>query len=107
MTALEQGTGVRVGHVDEIPVGEGRAFAVDGAQVAVFRHRDGHLSALDAVCPHAGGPLADGQIDARVVICPLHQNTFDLVTGDCLTGAPPVRAWPCRVADDGSVLVGG
>lgn len=48
-----------LGPVDQIPLGEGRAFAVDGEQVAVFRLRDGSLRALGAVCPHRGGPIAD------------------------------------------------
>ena len=66
------------------PPGEGRA-ALDGEQVAVFRLRDGSLRAVSAVCPHRGGPIADGQIDDRVVLCPLHLNAFNLATGECLT----------------------
>ena len=54
---------VNLGPVDEIPLGEGRTFDVDGEQVAVFRLRDGSVCAVGAVCPHRGGPLADGQID--------------------------------------------
>ena len=42
--------------------------------------------ALDAVCPHRGGPLADGQTDADVVVCPLHAHVFDLGTGACRSG---------------------
>ncbi|HXO51656.1 MAG TPA: Rieske (2Fe-2S) protein, partial [Mycobacterium sp.] len=34
-------TDVVVGSVDEIPVGEGRTFSIDGEQIAVFRLRDG------------------------------------------------------------------
>ena len=68
-------------NVDDIPVGEGRAFAVGNEQVALFRLRDGTLRALDAVCPHRGGPLADGLIDGNVVVCPLHGYTYDLRTG--------------------------
>lgn len=52
-------TGVSVGTLDDIPVGEGLAFAVDGEQVAVFRLGDRTLRALGAVGPHRGGPLAD------------------------------------------------
>lgn len=74
-------TEVTVGTIDDIPIGEGRAFAVDGEQVAVFRLRDGTLRALGAICPHRGGPLADGLIDDRVVVCPLHGYTYDLCTG--------------------------
>lgn len=86
------GTGTHVlGPVDQIPPGEGRAFAVDGEQIAVFRLRDGSLRALAAVCPHRGGPIADGTIDNEVVICPLHQHAFELATGCSTTGAEPLR----------------
>jgi len=67
--------------VDEIPVGEGRTLAVGDTQVAVFRLRSGALRALAAVCPHLGGPLADGLLDETVVVCPLHGRSYDLVTG--------------------------
>lgn len=82
-----------LGPVNQIPFGEGRAFGVDGEQVAVFRLRDGTLRALSAVCPHRGGPIADGTIDRHVVLCPLHQHTFDLETGCSSTGAEPLRAY--------------
>ena len=97
---------VRVGHLEEIPPGEGRAYVVGGEQVAVFRHRSGRLSAVQAWCPHAGGPLADGQIDEAVVVCPLHLYAWNLATGESTSGQPPVRVHPCRLGADGSVLVG-
>ena len=87
-------TGTHVlGPVDQIPLGEGRAFAVDGEQVAVFRLRDGSLRALGAVCPHRGGPIADGTIDNEVVICPLHQHAFELATGCSTTGAESLSVY--------------
>ncbi|MDY6996064.1 MAG: nitrite reductase small subunit NirD [Actinomycetota bacterium] len=91
---------VEVGKLDEVPVGEGRTFAVDGAQIAVFRLRDGSLRAIDAVCPHRGGPLADGLADDRVVVCPLHNHTFDLCTGSEASGAEmSVRAYSVEAVD--------
>jgi nitrite reductase/ring-hydroxylating ferredoxin subunit len=95
----------RLCHVDDIPVGEGRAYPVGDDQVSVFRLRDGRLRALSAVCPHAGGPIADGQIDNHVVICPLHQHVYELDTGHCRTGQPPLRTYPVRVDDTGHVLL--
>jgi nitrite reductase (NADH) small subunit len=82
-----------LGPVDEIPLGEGRAYAVGAEMIAVFRLRDGSLRAVSAVCPHKGGPLADGQIDTRVVVCPLHLNAFDLATGCSTTGQPSLTVY--------------
>ncbi|MHA0287840.1 nitrite reductase small subunit NirD [Mycobacterium sp. C3-094] len=91
---------VEVGRLDEIPVGEGRTFAVDGRQVAVFRLRDDSLRALDAVCPHRGGPLADGLTDDCVVVCPLHGYAYDLSTGAETSGTDlAVRSYPVQVSD--------
>ena len=67
--------------------------------MAVFRLRDGTVRALDAVCPHRGGPLADGQTDAEVVVCPLHAHVFDLSTGACRSGQSDVASYPARVED--------
>jgi nitrite reductase/ring-hydroxylating ferredoxin subunit len=93
-----------LGPVDQIPIGEGRAFDVGGEQVAVFRLRDGSLRALSAVCPHRGGPIADGQIDDRIVLCPLHLNAFDLATGCSITGEQPLRRFDVTVTDDEIIL---
>ncbi|MFI7600017.1 Rieske (2Fe-2S) protein [Actinoplanes sp. NPDC049681] len=95
----------RLGPVDQIPFGEGRAFAVEGEMVAVFRLRDGSLRALSAVCPHKGGPLADGQIDSKVVVCPLHLNAFDLTTGCSLSGQPDLTVYPVAVDDEGHIVI--
>jgi nitrite reductase/ring-hydroxylating ferredoxin subunit len=94
-----------LGPLTDIPVGEGRAYAVAGQQIAVFRSRDGTVYALQAVCPHAGGPLADGLLDARVVVCPLHNNAFELATGQSVTGQPAVRRYPVEVDETGRITV--
>ena len=95
---------VTVGRVDEIPVGEGRTFAVGGEQIAVYRMRDGTLRALGAVCPHRDGPLADGLTDDDSVVCPLHGRTYDLISGAETTGSGQgVCSHPVRLEDDGSI----
>lgn len=95
----------RIGPGDDIPPGEGRAYPVAGELVAVFRLTSGQLRAVSAVCPHAGGPLADGLIDAEVVVCPLHQHVFELATGCSRTGQPALRSYPVRQDRDGVVWV--
>ena len=94
-----------IGSIHDIPPGEGRTYAVDGDMIAVFRLRDGSVRALSAVCPHQGGPLADGQIDLRQVVCPLHLNAWDLATGCSLSGLAPVAVFEVHVADD-QILLG-
>lgn len=92
--------------LDDIPPGEGRAFGVGGRQIAVFRLRDNTIRALDAVCPHQGGPLADGLVDARVVVCPLHNHTFDLCSGaETAFGGVATASYPVRVDDSSTIHV--
>ena len=98
------GTEHVVGRVAEIPPGEGRAFVAGGTQVAVFRLRDGSLHATQAACPHAGGPLADGQSDVDVLVCPLHQYAYRWADGASTSGAAPIRMFPVREVD-GEVVV--
>jgi nitrite reductase (NADH) small subunit len=82
---------IRVCSVQDIPPGEGRAVTVAGRRIAIF-HTAERWYALDAVCPHLDGPLADGIVADRTVICPLHERRFDLATGEALTAGPCVTA---------------
>ncbi|MGH3988641.1 MAG: Rieske (2Fe-2S) protein [Pseudonocardiaceae bacterium] len=90
----------RLGPIDQIPVGEGRSFAVGDEQVAVFRARGGGLHALQEICPHRGGPLADGV----QVVCPLHNHAFRLADGYCTTGQWSVQTYQVAVEDGDVVL---
>ena len=70
----------------------------------MFRKRDGSLPAVSAACAHKGGPIADGQIDNKVVLCPLHLNAFELDTGCSTTSAAPLRTYRVDI-DDGQIVV--
>ncbi|WP_369259737.1 Rieske (2Fe-2S) protein [Geodermatophilus amargosae] len=95
------GRAYAVARAEDVPPGEGRAFVVAGdVQVAVFRLRDGSLHATQAACPHAGGPLADGQTDPDVLVCPLHLYGFRWSDGASTGGVGrPVRLYPVRDVD--------
>ena len=73
---------VRIGTEDDVPLLEGRSVAIGDRRVAVFKLPDGAWAAIDAACPHAGGPLADGIVADSCVTCPLHNRRFDLTTGE-------------------------
>ncbi|MGI8458423.1 MAG: Rieske (2Fe-2S) protein [Propionibacteriaceae bacterium] len=106
LAASGLGAGVRLGPLEQIPPSEARTFEVGGEQIAVFRLRSGTLRAVSAVCPHRGGPIADGQCDEHVVLCPLHLNAFDLVTGCSTTGAAPLSSYPVELTAGGEIVVG-
>lgn len=82
--STRQGGLVRVCSADDVPLGEGRALTLAGRRIALF-HAEGGWYAIDGDCPHKGGPLADGILADRSVICPLHERRFDLETGEALT----------------------
>ena len=63
------------------------------------------LQVVDAVCPHKGGPIADGQSDGRVVLCPLHLTAFDLQTGCAVGAGYALATYPAQVDEAGHVLV--
>jgi nitrite reductase (NADH) small subunit len=87
----------RLGRIDDIPEGAGREFVVADRIVAVFRQGDA-VFALDGICPHAGGPLAEGTLQGGVVTCPWHGWQFDLSTGrHCLTPQICQECFPVRV----------
>jgi nitrite reductase (NADH) small subunit len=95
-----------LGPLDRIPVGEGRAFELGARRVAVFRTRGGELHATQATCPHRGGPLADGLLGERCVVCPLHGHRFDLATGSAAGHAcGPIETYEASVGNDGRVRV--
>lgn len=87
--------------LDDLPVGLGRAFEVDGKPIAIFRTRAGRIFAVDGVCPHKGGPLADGMLAGDSVVCPYHAFRFEGATGACdQPGICDIASYPVEVTDD-------
>ena len=80
----------RVADVAEIPDPGKTLVEVDGEMVALF-HVEGSFYALDDVCTHDGGPLADGELRDHKISCPRHGAKFDIRTGAALT-MPAIRA---------------
>ena len=105
-TQVTRSRTVTLGPVDAIPLGEGRAFVVDGEAVAVFRTRAGGLFATQAFCPHRRGPLADGLVGRTTVLCPLHSFAFDLASGRSQSGAcADLRCYSVSTAASGEILL--
>jgi nitrite reductase (NADH) small subunit len=88
-----------------LPVGEGRNFDARGEKIAVFRTRAGGVFAVQAACPHRGGPLADGLLGGTTLICPLHAWKFDVSTGHVLFGDCGIKTYPVKVDDSDQIVL--
>ncbi len=87
----------RLTGVSDVPIGTGKEFVVGGRIVALFHLEDGFY-ALDGICPHAGGPLAQGAIHGHVVTCPWHGWQFDVTSGrHCLNAQLCQPAFPVSI----------
>ena len=82
---------------------EGRLLVAGGRAIALFLTAAGPR-AIDARCPHAGGPLEDGIVSGTRVTCPLHLRHVDLDTGTVDDCAERVRCYPARITGDGVVV---
>ena len=57
------------------------------------------------VCPPKQGPLPDGLLGGPLLVCPLHDRTFDLRAGESLTGDFRLLTYPGRQAVDGQIML--
>ena len=71
---------VKVAAASALPPGQVMEAEVNGNTYAVCNVA-GELRAFDGVCPHAGGPLGQGNIEDGRLICPWHAWEYDGLTG--------------------------
>lgn len=85
----------------ETPDGDFAFEALVGERiVAVFRH-EGNWFAIDAMCSHQGGPLAEGTVKDGCVTCPWHGWQYDLATGIQLINRQPLQeTFPVRLNEN-------
>lgn len=72
----------RVGSVSALRSGQPVGGTVEGKEVAVFAVADGFV-ATSGICPHAQGPLCEGEVDGHTLTCPWHGWQFSLDSGVC------------------------
>ncbi|MGO3889944.1 MAG: non-heme iron oxygenase ferredoxin subunit [Paenalcaligenes sp.] len=80
----------------------------EGAAVCLYLLEDGSVHASQDLCTHGNASLSEGYIENGAIECPLHQGTFDILTGEALT-APcklPLRVYHVKVEED-RIYLGG
>ncbi len=91
----------KVAELDDLPDGRVRTVTVGRHSLALTRVGD-RYGALDNHCPHQGGPLGEGSIEAGLLRCPWHGYDYDPLTGKPPAGFSDAPAcFPVEVRADG------
>ena len=101
MSETRTGGFVTVAKVGEIPEGGIKVVRLGDQSLALFHVETGYY-ALEDVCTHDGGPLAEGVLEGHEIECPRHGARFDVRTG-AVTSLPamvPVPRYEVRVVGD-------
>jgi nitrite reductase/ring-hydroxylating ferredoxin subunit len=69
-----------IASIHEVPAGKMKHFEVDGKEILIA-NIDGKIYALSDRCGHANASLSRGNLNGKVVTCPLHGARFDVTTG--------------------------
>ena len=95
---------VRVLAAAELAAGQCRELVVGGRPVALY-NVEGTFYATGNVCLHRGGPLGQGMLEGRSVMCPWHAWTWDVATGEnTANGELKIPSYEVKV-EDGAVFV--
>ena len=93
-----------VAKLADLPPGKAKQVVAQGAVLALY-NVGGTVYATDGTCLHRGGPLGEGDLDGRIVTCPLHGWTYDVTSGQSHVN-PMARLRTFRVVvEDGEVKV--
>ena len=95
---------VKVADVKDIRPSQMKEVQVDGNDICIV-NVEGKYFAINNVCTHEGGPLADGTLDGYEVECPWHGSKFDVRTGE-VKNPPAIEPEPAyEVKIDGNNIL--
>ena len=70
----------KIGILEDFLPGTMRSMMIQG-QEYMISNIEGSIYAIDGLCPHAKGKIAEGRLMGTTVICPKHGAEFDVRTG--------------------------
>jgi len=100
---------VKVANVADIPDYSNLLRVVfEGEPVCIYQLENGDIYATQDLCTHGNASLSEGYLEEEVIECPLHQGTFNVVTGEALT-LPcklPLKTFKVKV-EEGDIYLEG
>jgi nitrite reductase (NADH) small subunit len=104
MSTQTKGIEYRVASLAAIQTGESILANAGEHEVALFMCQ-GRVVATQGQCPHAEGPLHEGEVEGTVLTCPWHGWTFDLETGECGESEEMnLQRYPVRIDGDDVIV---
>jgi nitrite reductase (NADH) small subunit len=90
--------------LEELPEGGTIETVFDDLIIAIFKV-EGKIYAMNGICPHHGGPLAQGKLRGCTVTCPWHGWQFDVTTGAYQSNQTLFQETYAVKIEEGMVLV--
>jgi 3-phenylpropionate/trans-cinnamate dioxygenase ferredoxin component len=94
---------VTVATLDELNPGDRMVVEYGRKWVALF-NVDGKIYAIEDICTHDDGPLAEGTLTGCAIECPRHGAQFDITTGKVLSAPALVDVPVYQVQIEGSAI---
>lgn len=92
-----------VARLEDLPLGSMKPVTLDEARALVV-NVGGEIYALGEMCPGSALPLTLGALEGPVIICPWHNERYDVRSGKCLDLAgrrdsPRLPVYPVAIAE--------
>jgi nitrite reductase/ring-hydroxylating ferredoxin subunit len=94
-----------VANTKDIQPSQIKAVQFDSESICVV-NVEGKYYAINNVCNHEGGPLADGTLEGHEVECPWHGSKFDVRTGEVKNppASEPESVYEVKVAGNSTLV---
>ncbi len=93
-----------VTNTTDLAPGEMKQVDLEGEEIAIaIANVHGEYFEFNNTCPHAGGPLAEGELEGDIVTCPWHFTPFNVRTGEAQDGGvtnDPVSTYEVHLEGD-------
>ena len=86
----------------DVAPGNMKLVELDGEEI-VIANVGGDYFAFHNICPHAEGPLVDGELEGDIITCPWHFTRFNVRTGEAQEGCvtdDPLSTYEVRLEGD-------
>ncbi len=92
---------IKVATISQLTPGTRMLVEYEGTPVGLF-NIGGELYAIQDICTHDGGSVAEGEVDGDIIICPRHGARFNLKTGAvrALPAYRPVPIYRVKIEGD-------